>query len=112
MISSSSPSTQLPRVTRCHNGSENEVVDIPLSEKIRITRKQYEVLKIVCDTYQKSIPVYIQEALVEVMRSDIEEGNFCDALLDKLGEEDRQEEKGMNSSRPTFMKDNIDSLQF
>jgi len=87
------------------------VVNIPLSEKIRITRKQYEVLKIVCDTYQKSIPEYIQEALVEVMRSDIEEGNFCDALLDKLGGEDQEEER-MNSSPPTFMKDNIDSLQF
>jgi hypothetical protein len=79
---------------------ENEVVDIPLSEKIRITKKQYEVLKIVCDTYQKSMPKYIQEALVEVLRSDIEEGNFCDALLDKLGGEDREEEKGMNSSPP------------
>jgi len=50
-------------------------------------------LKIVCDTYQKSIPEYIQEALVEVMRSDIEEGNFCDALLDKLGMDDRKKKK-------------------
>lgn len=54
----------------------------------------------------------MQEALVEVMRTDIEEGNFCDALLDKLGGEDQEEEKGMKSSPPTFMKDNIDSLQF
>ena len=112
MISSSSPSTQLPRVTHHHNGSEDDVVDITLSEKIRVTRKQYEVLKIVCDTYQKSISEYMQEALVEVMRTDIEEGNFCEALLDKLGGEDQVEEKGMNSSYPTFMKDNIDSLQF
>ena len=87
-------------------------MDIPLSEKIRITRKQYEVLKIVCDTYQKSIPEYIQEALIEVMRTDIEEGNFCEALLDKLGGEDQEEEKGMNSSPQTFTKDNIDGLQF
>lgn len=112
MISSSSPSTQSPRVTRHQNGSENEVVDIPLSEKIRITRRQYEVLKIVCDTYHKSVPEYIQEALVEVLRSDIEEGNFSDALLDKLGGEDQEEEKGMNSSPPAFVKDDIDSLQF
>lgn len=111
MINSSSPSSQSPRVTRRH-GNENEVVDIPLSEKIRITRKQYEVLKIVCDTYQKSIPEYIQEALVEVLRSEIEEGNFCDALLDKLGGKDQEEEKGMNSSPPAFVKNDIDSLQF
>ena len=112
MISSSSPSTQLPRVTRHHNGSENDVVDITLSEKIRITRKQYEVLKIVCDTYQKSIPEYIQEALVEVMRSDIEEGNFCDALLDKLGGDDQKEDKGMDSNSPAFIEDDINRLQF
>lgn len=37
-----------------------------------------------CDTYQKPIPEYMQEALIEVIRSDIEEGNFCDALLGKL----------------------------
>jgi hypothetical protein len=112
MISSSSPSTQLPSVIRHHNGSEDDMVDITLSEKIRITRKQYEVLKIVCDTYQKSIPEYIQEALVEVMRSDIEEGNFCDALLDKLGGEDQEEEKRANTRSPAFIGDDSNSLQF
>jgi hypothetical protein len=112
MISSSSPSTQLPRVTRHHNGSENDVVDITLSEKIRITRKQYEVLKIVCDTYQKSIPEYIQEALVEVVRSDIEEGNFCDALLDKLGGDDQKEEERKNAGSSPLVNDDINSLQF
>jgi hypothetical protein len=110
MISSSSPSAQLPGVTHYYNESENEVVDIPLSEKIRITRKQYEVLKIVCDTYQKSIPEYIQEALVEVMRSDIEEGNFCDALLDKLDGDSRKEEKRCDSSPQSFIGNDINSL--
>jgi hypothetical protein len=112
MISSSSPSTQLPRVTHHHNGSEDDVVDITLSEKIRVTRKQYEVLKIVCDTYQKSIPEYIQEALVEVMRSDIEEGNFCEALLDKLGGENQKEEKRANTSPAAFVNDESSNLQF
>jgi hypothetical protein len=99
-------------VTRHHNGSENEVVDIPLSEKIRITRKQYEVLKIVCDTYQKSIPEYIQEALVEAMRSDIEEGNFCEALLDKLGGENQEEEKRVDTSPAEFFNNDSSNLQF
>lgn len=112
MIGSSSPSTQLPRVTRHLNESENDVVNIKLSEKIRITRKQCEVLKIVCDTYQKSIPEYIQEALIEVMRSDIEEGNFCDALLDKLGGDDQKEEKPMNNSSTSYIGDDVNGLQF
>lgn len=112
MTSSSSLSTQLPRVTHHHNGSEDDVVDITLSEKIRVTRKQYEVLKIVCDTYQKSIPEYIQEALLEVMRSDIEEGNFCDALLDKLDGDSQKEEKRCDSSPQSFIGNDINSLQF
>ena len=112
MISSSSPSTQLPRVTHLHNGSEDDIVDIKLSEKIRVTRKQYEVLKIVCDTYQKSIPEYIQEALVEVMKSDIEEGNFCDALLDKLDGDSQKEEKRCDSGPQSFIGNDVNSLQF
>jgi len=75
-------------------------------------KKQYDVLKIVCDTYQKSISEYMQEALVELMRSDIEEGNFCDALLDKLDGDDPNEEKRMDSSSSAPIKDDIDSLQF
>src|SRR5918994_2061582 len=112
MISSSTSSTQLPKVTCHQNGSENDMVDITLSEKIRITREQFEVLKIVCDTYQKSIPEYIQEALVEVMRTDIEEGNFCEALLDKLGGENQEEEKRANTSPATFFNDESSNLQF
>jgi hypothetical protein len=112
MISSSSPSTQSPRVTRHHNGSENDMVDITLPEKIRITRKQYEVLKIVCDTYQKSVSEYMQEALVEVMRTDIEEGNFCDALLDKLGGDSQKEEKRYDGSPQSYIGNDMDSLQF
>ena len=100
--------------SKIHHNSRDRIENdcVSLTEKVNLTKKQYEVLKIVCDTYQKSIPEYMQEALVEVMRTDIEEGNFCDALLDKLGGEDQEEEKGMKSSPPTFMKDNIDSLQF
>jgi len=75
-------------------------------------KKQYDVLKIICDTYQKSISEYMQEALVELMRSDIEEGNFCDALLDKLDGYDPNEEKRMDSSSSAPIKDDIDSLQF
>jgi hypothetical protein len=37
----------------------------------------------------------MQEALVEAMQYDIEEGNFCDVLLGKLDEDD--EKKKINS---------------
>jgi hypothetical protein len=111
MNASTSCSTGLSKV---HHDSRDKMGDdnVTLNEKVDLTKKQYEVLKIVCDTYQKSIPEYMQEALIEVMRSDIEEGNFCDALLDKLDGDDDDKEKRMNTSSSVSFQDDIDSLQF
>ena len=50
---------------------------ITLTEKVNLTKDQHEVLNIICDTYQISISEYMQEALVEAMKFDLEEGNFC-----------------------------------
>lgn len=96
-----------------HRYSEEKGKDfVTLTERLELTKKQYDVLKVVCDTYQKSISEYMHEALVEVMRSDIEEGNFCDALLDKLDGDDPNEEKRINISSSPPTKDDIDNLQF
>jgi hypothetical protein len=46
------------------------------------------------------------------MRTDIEEGNFCEALLDKLGGENQQEEKRANTSPAAFFNDDSSNLQF
>ena len=40
----------------------------------------------------------MQQALVEAMRFDIEEGNFSDALLEKIGGEDSKKD---NNSSPS-----------
>jgi hypothetical protein len=60
---------------------------------------QHEVLNIICDTYQISISEYLQEALVEAMKFDIEEGNFCDTLLEKIDNDD----KSKNNSSPSYL---------
>jgi hypothetical protein len=54
----------------------------------------------------------MQEALVDTLKSDIEEGNFCDALLEKLDGDDDEKEKRTSSSSSASFKDEIDSLQF
>ena len=54
-------------------------------------------MKTICDTYEISLPEYMQQALVEAMRFDIEEGNFSDALLEKIGGEDSKK----NNSSPS-----------
>src|SRR5215207_4252346 len=65
------------------NNSKNSD-QVTITERVNLTKNQYEVLNIICNTYEESVSKYLQEALVEAMRLDIEEGNFCDVLLDKI----------------------------
>jgi hypothetical protein len=58
---------------------------ITINEKVNLTKQQHQVLKIICDTYESSFSEYMQQALVEAMRFDIEDGNFSDTLLEKIG---------------------------
>jgi hypothetical protein len=48
----------------------------------------------------------------EAMESDIEEGNFCDAVLDKIDGDDGNKEERMNSEPLTCVRNETDSLQF
>ena len=67
---------------------------ITINEKVNLTKQQHQVLKIICDTYEISFSEYMQQALVEAMRFDIEEGNFSDTLLEKIGSgEDSKNDK-------------------
>ena len=96
----SSASTETPHSIQ--NNNENHEESMKITEKINLTKSQYEVLNIICNTYEESVSQYLQEALVEAMRFDIEEGNFSDTLLQKIT--DKKEEKkgsaikGTNSS--------------
>jgi hypothetical protein len=84
-----------------HNNSNKEYDFITITEKIKLKKNQYEVLKIICDPYHSSLSEYIQEAIIEAMRFDIEEGNFSDALLEKIGSEDSKKDNNSPSSSPT-----------
>ena len=70
---------------------------ITINEKVNLTKQQFQVLKIICGTYETSFSEYMQQAIVEAMRFDIEEGNFSDTLLEKIGSEDS---KNDNPSSP------------
>jgi hypothetical protein len=82
-----------------HTNSNKKDDLITITEKIKLKKDQYEVLKIICDTYQTSLSEYMQEALIEAMKFDIEEGNFCDTLLEKIDNEDKN--KNMNNPVPS-----------
>jgi len=97
---SSSATMSSSESTHTDKKGEDNIHDfITINEKVNLTKQQHQVLKIICDTYQISLSEYIQQALVEAMRFDIEEGNFSDALLEKIGVKDSK--KDNNSSLPS-----------
>ena len=88
---------------------------IAINEKINLTKNQYEVLNMICNSYEKSFSEYIQEALVRTMQSDIEDGNLCDLLLDKIDEDDdddKETKQNNNSpSTPNTSNNDLDLLK-
>jgi hypothetical protein len=102
------------KVIQTNNKEVHEEL-VSITEKIDLTKKQHEVL-IISNTYEISLSEYIQQALVEAMRFDIEEGNFSDALLEKLGGEDSSKKNNIPTSPPSsvapdLMKSDLDLLK-
>ena len=102
--------------THICNKDKSAVDDtIAINEKINLTKNQYNVLNMICKSYEKSISEYMQEALVRSMQSDIEDGNLCDVLLDKLEEEeedDKETKQNVNSrSSPNTINDDLEMLK-
>ena len=76
---------------------------ITINEKVNLTEQQHQVLKTICDTYQMSLSEYMQQAVIEAMRFDIEEGNLCDALLEKIGAENSKKDNHSSPPSPTAL---------
>ena len=118
----SSPSSKGTPLSSKSTQSDNKNKDttnniITINEKVNLTEQQHQVLKTICDTYQMSFSEYMQQALVEAMRFDIEEGNLCDALLEKIGAEDSKKDNHSSPPSPTtaltpdLMKTDFDLLK-
>ena len=80
---------------------------ITIREKINLTKNQHEVLRMICNSYEMTISEYMQQALVEAMRFDIEEGNFSDVLLGKIDEGNKKKDD-FKSTQPSLMSDDLD----
>jgi hypothetical protein len=110
---SSKPESE-SEISTTHNNKQDELITI--SEKIKIKKDQYKFLKIICDTYQISFSEYMEEAIIEAMKFDIEEGNFCDTLLEKIDNNDKSKNNSPPSSTappvaPDLMKNDLDLLK-
>ncbi|HEX5893043.1 MAG TPA: hypothetical protein VFY41_09295 [Nitrososphaeraceae archaeon] len=55
-----------------------------------------------------TISEYMQQAMAEAMRFEIEEGNFSDVLLEKLGKDNRKKKTDLTQAGP--LKDQVDKL--
>jgi hypothetical protein len=99
--SASAPSKVIPP-------KDSELVTI--NEKVNLTKKQNEVLQMVCGSYEMTISEYLQQALIEAMRFDIEEGNFSDVLLEKLGIRNEDNGKKKTDFTQFVSKEALDKL--
>jgi hypothetical protein len=110
-MNSSSSSTTPSKVNETYSKDPAKLITI--NEKVNLTKDQHEVLNIICNTYQISISEYMQEALVEAMKFDLEEGNFCDVLLGKITDEDDDKKKNNSPSSPApdLMSSDLDLLK-
>jgi hypothetical protein len=68
---------------------DDDVTDsyVRFDQQIVLTKDQFELLKIISNAHDRPISDYIQKALIETMKDEIEFGDFCDILLDKLDSE-------------------------
>jgi myosin-crossreactive antigen len=48
------------------------------------TKKQNEILRMVCDLYETEVGEYIKDALIESLKEEITDGDFCGLLASKL----------------------------
>jgi hypothetical protein len=111
-ITSALPSKSDSGISHTHSNKQDDFVTI--TEKIKLKKDQYEVLKIICNTYQTSFSEYMQEALVEAMKFDLEEGNFCDTLLEKIDNDDKSKNNSPSSPAPLapdLMNGDLDLLK-
>jgi hypothetical protein len=82
---------------------------VAINEKVNLTKEQNEVLQMICNSYEMTVSEYMQQALVEAMRFDIEDGNFSDVLLEKLGVEKEKKKTELNQS--SSLKDELDKIR-
>ncbi|MGB6675013.1 MAG: hypothetical protein WBE34_21510, partial [Candidatus Nitrosopolaris sp.] len=63
------------------------------NEPIKLTKKQNEILTMVCDLYEMKVGEYIKDALIESLKEELTDGDFCVLLASEL-DENKKENKG------------------
>lgn len=61
-----------------------------INEPIKLTKKQNEILVMVCDLYEMKIGEYIKQALIDSLKEEITDGEFCELLASKLDDNKKE----------------------
>jgi hypothetical protein len=103
------PSSAAPLSEKVVQNNSKNSDQVTITERVNLTKNQYEVLNIICNTYEESISQYLQDALVEAMRFDIEEGNFSDVLLEKIIDKKEENINKEKKGSSFFKRSSIDN---
>ena len=55
-----------------------------INEPIMLTKKQNEILTMVCELYEMKVGEYIKDALIESLKEELTDGDFCGLLASNL----------------------------
>ena len=69
-----------------------------INEPIMLTKKQNEILTMVCELYEMKVGEYIKEALIESLKEEVTEGDFCSLLASKL-DDNKKVNKGKSEDK-------------
>jgi myosin-crossreactive antigen len=84
---------------------------ITINEPIRLTKKQNEILTMVCNLYEMKVGEYIKEALIESLKEELTDGDFCGLLASKL-DDNKKENKSKTGVCPPDEVSGISGFPF
>jgi myosin-crossreactive antigen len=61
-----------------------------INEPIKLSKKQNEILTMVCNLYEMKVGEYIKDALIESLKEELTDGDFCGLLASKLDDNQKQ----------------------
>ena len=61
-----------------------------INEPIKLTKRQNEILTMVCDLYEMEVGEYIKDTLTESLKEEITDGDFCGLLASKLDDNKKE----------------------
>jgi hypothetical protein len=83
-----------------------------INEPIKLTKKQNEILTMVCDLYEMKVGEYIKDALIESLKVEITDGEFCVLLASKLDDNKKENKSEAGDKAKSHEVSGISSYPF